>query len=657
MKRRCLADVGGPFYDVHKPFRNWSALPFYQLDLSHAPYVDCAQLATGIHRAQRYIGDIHTQGYNGIVIDNMAHLITFDHTPVSIYPADNPYRQRAMIYRDAFSTLFETATQHDMDVFVTTDMQWSTPLVRQFVGRLDPDNPRLTDINIWALQELFITMPQVRGLMVRIGETGGAHDQGDSYQGHMLYTSTQRLRYLIDTLLPICEAFDRLLIIRTWSIGIGELGDLMWSPERYRATFARYTSPHLVISIKHGPSDFFRLQPRNPTLGIPGPTQIVELQNRREYELFGMVPSAVVPLHQDIIQQETSHNPRFGGVWAWNGSGGWGGGDAALGQHGWSVWTELSSAVTATLIQSPDTDTTLFVQRWCIERFDEPFGNAVANIYLTSAKLFEQSWYVRQHDAAETTLGAIYIPSLLWMWWMRPTASLIFWAYLASVADNINAIIHDSATINEQFSHMVENLLSLTPSYGEQEREIAESVRYLRDVMCVAHHIRALLLRAFDAVWQNERHHWTALAREAAGVQKILQQHYGTWQERGDYPPLELDEIRTFLRTFHRTPGLLWPQARATCLLISQLRTRRWSGRHARIVGMSAATMFVASLLTKGRRGIGVMGVAGVFASVMYAPPVRQHAVGVLLPWLNRRFYLLPSIFFETGPSITEWTM
>ena len=656
MKRRCLADVGGPFYDSTKPFRNWSALPFYQLDLPHAPYVDKPQLIAGVQRAQHYLNDIHTQGYNGIVIDNMAHLITFDHAPVAIYSAENPYRQRALIYREAFSTLFDTATQYDMDVFVTTDMQWSTPPIRQFVGRLKPDNPYLVDINSWALQELFTTLPQVRGLVVRVGETGGAHDQGDSYQGHMLYTNTQHLRHLIDTLLPVCEAYDRLLIIRTWSIGIGELGDLMWSPERYQATFAGYTSPHLVISIKHGPSDFYRLQPRNPTLGLPGPTQIVELQNRREYELFGMVPSAVVPLHQDIIQQETASNPQFGGIWAWNSSGGWGGGDAALGENGWSVWTELSSAITAALMQTPDIDTTLFVQRWCVERFGETFGSAMANIYLASAQLFEQSWYIRQHQAAETSLGAIYIPSLLWMWWMRPTASLIFWAYLASVADDIDSIIHDSATINEQFSHLTENLLSLAPSHGQQALDIAESVRYLRDVMSVAHHIRSLLLRAFDAAWQKDHNQWNTLAREADKVQIILQQHYKVWKERVDYPPLELDEIRTFLRTFHRTPGLLWPQARATCLLISQLRERRWSGRHARIVGVSAATMFVVSLLAKGRRGIGVVGVAGMIASVMYAPPVRQRAVGVLLPWLNRRFYLLPSIFFETGPSFTEWT-
>jgi hypothetical protein len=43
--RRCLADISGPFYVPTKPFRNWSALPFYQLDLPRPPYVDLDQLA------------------------------------------------------------------------------------------------------------------------------------------------------------------------------------------------------------------------------------------------------------------------------------------------------------------------------------------------------------------------------------------------------------------------------------------------------------------------------------------------------------------------------------------------------------------------------------------------------------------------------------
>lgn len=253
----CLADCSGPFYRTDKPFRNWSSLPFSQLDTPHPPFVDHNHLNEAMHRAQQYLGQIHAQQYSGIVIDNLAHLVTFAHAPEQVYPHPSPERQRAMAYQDAFRTLFNTANDLGLGVFVTTDMQWSTPALRRYVGRLHPGNLRLAQVNRWALEELFQLFPQVRGLVVRVGEAGGAHNLPGSYAGHMLYTSVGSLRQLLGTLLPVCEHHDRLLILRTWSIGIGELGDMLWSPERYQAVFAGFDSPHMLASVKHGPGDFF----------------------------------------------------------------------------------------------------------------------------------------------------------------------------------------------------------------------------------------------------------------------------------------------------------------------------------------------------------------------------------------------------------------
>jgi hypothetical protein len=72
-------DRRGPFYEPRKPFRNWSALPFYQLDLLQPPHVDQDQLEQGIARALVYLERIRSQGYTGIVIDNLAHLWFFRH--------------------------------------------------------------------------------------------------------------------------------------------------------------------------------------------------------------------------------------------------------------------------------------------------------------------------------------------------------------------------------------------------------------------------------------------------------------------------------------------------------------------------------------------------------------------------------------------------
>lgn len=133
--------------------------------------------------------------------------------------------------------------------------------------------------------------------------------------------------------------------------------------------------------------------PPNPTLGLPGPRQIVELQTRREYELFGLVPSSIAELHQAALQRAYA-NPQVVGVWAWNSTGGWGGGKATLGTTGWNLWTELGSALTGALAQQPGCDAEAFVRAWLAQRWpDTPFAGAVADLYLASAALIEQGWY------------------------------------------------------------------------------------------------------------------------------------------------------------------------------------------------------------------------------------------------------------------------
>lgn len=115
---RLLTDIAGPFYDPALPFRNWSALPFYQLDLPVAPYVDRHRLERGVARAEAYLAQVAAQGYTGVVVDNLAHLVTFDQAPARVYPADDPARLRALAYGAAFGRLFEVAAGLGMEVFV-----------------------------------------------------------------------------------------------------------------------------------------------------------------------------------------------------------------------------------------------------------------------------------------------------------------------------------------------------------------------------------------------------------------------------------------------------------------------------------------------------------------------------------------------------------
>ena len=653
---RCLADISGPFYDPTLPFRNWSSLPFDQLDRPTPPYVDRARLERGIERASSQLFALHAQGYTGIVIDNLAHLTTFDAAPIPVYTRASPFRRRALSYREAFGRLFATAHSLGMEVFVTADMQWATPPLRAYVGELEPENLRLAEVNRWALKELFGAFPAVSGLVMRVGEAGGAHNLGESYTGHMMYTDVASLRGLLRTLLPVCERHGRQLILRTWSIGIGELGDLIWNRERYQAVFAGFDSPALVASIKYGPGDFFRLLPENPTLGLPGPRQWVELQNRREYELLGVVPSSIADLHQSIIQRAAA-NQQIDGVWAWNATGGWGGGTATLGANGWSFWTELSSALTAGLVRQPNLDTHSFVTEWCSQRFGSVLGAAVAAAYLESAELIEQAWYPGRTAHSARPLGRLYMPPLLWVWWTAPTASLPIWAYLVAATDDWLGHSVQSANAVARARWHAERLAALATA-APQAAELARSLAYFADALAVMHAIRTCLGPLFLAAAKGQRRTWAKHVITSRTTLLMLQAYRRRWAGNTAYPPLLLDEVESFLTALERAPWAIWPLARLSALIIAQalrsseLPRRRLLSPTRRYAIAAGAALLAAELL---RRRPGALSLAGIVASLLLASPLRQRAIRAALPWVSRRAYLLPTVFFDTGPGISQW--
>lgn len=625
MLPRRLADINGPFFDPAKPFRNWSAFPFTQIDLTEPPFVDHAQLAWGLARAKQHLHALHAQGYSGIVCDNLAHLVAFDSPGAPIYAPDSPARLRALTYRAAFAELFDLAVALGMEVLVTSDMQWSTPELRRAVGPLTPANPHLAALNRRAVTELFTALPQVRGLVVRVGEAGGAHDQGDAYAGHMLYTSVAALRGLIQTLLPACEAHGRELIMRTWGLGIGELGDLNWSPERYTATFGDLHSPNLLVSIKHGPADFFRMLPPNPTLGLPGPRQIVELQNRREYELFGLVPSSVAALHGAALARAAA-DPQCSGLWAWNSTGGWGGGQASLGADGWNLWTELSSALTAALASVPDLASPAFTQAWLAARFPaEPaFAAAAAALYNDSATLIEHGWYMGPLPKAVPHLGGVCLAPLLWVWWMRPTVALPIWAYLAdAVGDHVSVLRASQRACTRARAH-AQRLAELAPA-SSAAHFVVTSAQYLADALDLALATRTLMLPLMASARRSSAPNVRQLRTAAAAAQAAIDAQCTTWSGRSDFPALELDELAQFVATLTAHPRATWLKARAAWVGVAALRRGL---RHS-----ARPTRPRHSLLA----------------------PLQRRALHTTLPWLSRQFNLLPTIFFETGPAFSEW--
>ncbi len=62
------------------------------------------------------------------------------------------------------------------------------------------------------------------------------------------------------------EKKDKSIIFRTWSVGVGEVGDMRTNPESYDRLLASIDSPNLIVSTKLAGDDFYSNLPLNRTL-------------------------------------------------------------------------------------------------------------------------------------------------------------------------------------------------------------------------------------------------------------------------------------------------------------------------------------------------------------------------------------------------------
>jgi hypothetical protein len=121
-------------------------------------------------------------------------------------------------------------------------------------------------------------------------------------------------------------AHDAEVVLRSWSVGVGGVGDLHTSPETYRDVLgdlgAGQGPDNLVVSTKVVAGDFDSFLPLNPTLQVGPQRRLVEIQARREFEGSGAFPDDTTADHAAALQQLTAGRTRVDGVWVWTQAGG-----------------------------------------------------------------------------------------------------------------------------------------------------------------------------------------------------------------------------------------------------------------------------------------------------------------------------------------------
>lgn len=440
-----IADAISPFFDAQKPIRHFSSIPYDQLDLATYPYVDTDQLAESKVRFLRYLEILRESGYDAITLDDVVHMVTLE--LIHIYPPNSPIALRNSVYKSYFRELISLAKKRWFRVFITSDMPFYTPEIKKRIGDMDVNNPKLLAFQKTAFEEIF-TSYDVDGIVLRVGEGGKAYNLASGYQSEVLYTTPEQIHNLLVGILPIFEKYQKKCIFRTWTIGFWSAGDLLWNPVTYHATFSGISSPSLIVSIKYTPWDFFAYRDENLTIGTGTLSQIIEVENRREYEWWGDFVN-FMGFEYATLFQKLRKMPQVVGVWAWNQQGGWGFWNHVVGNFGFNFWNELNLHVTGKLLQQ-STDVPTLVRHF-LDGY--PFTieqkSLLYRIILDSRSLVLHGWYIHPYTQKQFILGRTVVPPLLWIWWDQVTASPPILAQIFLEGNLSESIIESEAVLTK----------------------------------------------------------------------------------------------------------------------------------------------------------------------------------------------------------------
>ena len=359
---------------------------FADVLLAGAPYVDEQALATAYDDFDTFVRHSLANGFTAVAFPGFVELVTFADAPGGpVYAEDDDHVARALALRKAFTPFWDRADELGMDVFLRTDMlTLTTPLaahLEEHVGSLDTTSPELWAVYAAGLDELYAAAPSLDGVLVRIGEAGRVYDLvGWDYYSELAVTTVAAVRAMLTTLTEQAEASGREVVFRTWSVGVGAVGDMHTNAASYRAVLEGIDSPALVVSTKYTLGDFYSHLPLNDTLAQGSHRRIVELQSRREFEGYGAIPNDLGAEYRDALQRLLAANPSIEGVWVWTQDGGpWRAGPMTLYlKTGFWQLYELNTWLAASLARDPDADVGGLTRDWARRWFSDDAATVTA---------------------------------------------------------------------------------------------------------------------------------------------------------------------------------------------------------------------------------------------------------------------------------------
>jgi hypothetical protein len=394
-----LIDAIGPFFRGYDRKRvNWSKIPF--MHLANASEDDWAAINEELRTFAR---NVTTQGYNSVTLDDLAHL--------AHHPLHEPeVTDRISRLREKFTGFFNLLRdEYNLKVYLTTDVLPMTPAVAAGIG----DNPLvLSQYYRDLVCQVLDDFPQLSGLILRIGESDG-NDVNDPIRTRLHLRDAKETNRLLRDLLPEFEKRSRDLIFRTWTVGAHRIGDLIWHRDTLQKTLAGLDSPRLIVSMKHGESDFFRYLPLNRAFFRVQQRKIIELQARREYEGAGEYPS-FIGWDCQRFAEELAGAENIIGMSVWCQTGGWHRfrRRAFLESSNRDIWIRLNTAAAITVFKKHETPEKAVESVVGTEN-----ATAVIELLKASEILIADLLYISDFARQKLYFRRVRIPPLLHVYW------------------------------------------------------------------------------------------------------------------------------------------------------------------------------------------------------------------------------------------------
>jgi len=397
-----LIDAIGPFFrSYHKRRINWSKIPFGHFSTDREErrkqFVD---IRNDLEEFARKVSRI---GYNSVSFDDVAHL-----TPDPwLEPGIN---DSIAAYQEEFRALFSICANHGLAIYLTMDVLSLSPGLKVKVGT---SRLRARQFLMRQVDTLFTTFPEIRGVIVRIGECD-ARDVKGEFKSELLLRTSRQVNILLKDLLPIFERHGRQLILRTWTVGSYQIGDFIW----HRGTTARVlqgiNSPNFILSMKYGESDFYRFLPLNKHFFRFKVKKIIELQARREYEGCGEYPSFIGWDYEEYAKQ-LAEAENMVGICVWCQTGGWVPFRRLSFLEPSGIWNELNSYVTLKI----------FKNKYSVERAVTEFADergycnptTLLELLRLNDAVIKELLYIKEIAGQKLFFRRVRIPPLLNVFW------------------------------------------------------------------------------------------------------------------------------------------------------------------------------------------------------------------------------------------------